>query len=416
MSDRLKLQKFLKELNDGRDRKNSILKDEMSSPHRDLVRSVSVPNDWEVQTTKIQLTKGLANLDLEKKHLEKFRRSFQRNVKSFEERISSIGDDDFLTRMESSARVGTMMTTRGNKLVEDQEDIAKAVEKLNLQKWEQRRTSLNQEQALFAREKDLEQRERKLYKKEAAIREAKLAEKEEEWKKFELTKEMERSDLKEVRFQQNEKSSELSFREKLLATGEEKLKKANLELEKEKALVRKDKDLCAKRNEMARKEDLSLSKREQVMVRREEVFFQRELEMKKEKENMKKEKSEDMAFSRTLAKAKEEQVSKKLKLKKREERTREDLKVREEKLRMDVRKFDKREKQQKVLTKEISILRQPSICGSSDCSRFWNRTLESSKSSGALYNSTMSNGPNSLIRSQSSGFFEPKAPNAEVMV
>ena len=38
----------------------------MSFPRRDLNRSMSFPND-EAETTKMQLTKGLANLELQKK-------------------------------------------------------------------------------------------------------------------------------------------------------------------------------------------------------------------------------------------------------------------------------------------------------------------------------------------------------------
>ena len=287
---------------------------------------------------------------------------------------------------------------------EDKEHIAKEMDKLNFQKLEQQRYSLNQERALFAKEKDQEQlerirlnesclREQELYKKEkdaelkssiAAIREARLAEKEEEWEKFDLsnlTKEKQqlkmdtanmlkdRCDLKEDRFQQNEEGAELSGREKLLATGEEKLRKANLQAENEQVVLRNNKELSKTRNEMARKEDQSLAKREQVMVRREEIFFMRELEMKKEKENMKKEKSQDMAFSKTLTKEKEEQVKKKLEFKKQVQKTREDLKVREDKLRVDVQKFDKQERQQKLLNKELSMLCQPSTGGSSNHSR-----------------------------------------------
>ena len=162
---------------------------------------------------------------------------------------------------------------------------------------------------------------------------------------------------------------------------------------------------------------------------------------------MKKEKSQDMAFSKTLAKEKEEQVTKKLKFKKQEQKMREDLKVREDKLRVDVRKFNKRERQQKLLNKELSILRQPSTSGSSNYSRGWSRASGSSKSSGAPIrcfetprgsdrrkgsissrqgsscfqrsrkrcprNSSMS-GP--LIPNHSSNLFDQKAPNAEVIV
>ena len=156
---------------------------------------------------------------------------------------------------------------------------------------------------------------------------------------------------------------------------------------------------------------------------------------------MKKEKSQDMAFSKTLAKEKEEQVTKKLKFKKQEQKMREDLKVREDKLRVDVRKFNKRERQQKLLNKELSILRQPSTSGSSNYSRGWSRASGSSRGSGATSrgsdrrkgsissrqgsscfqrsrkrcprNSSMS-GP--LIPSHTSNLFDQKAPNAEVIV
>ena len=84
---------------------------------------------------------------------------------------------------------------------------------------------------------------------------------------------------------------------------------------------------------------------------------------------MKKEKSQDMAFSKTLTKEKEEQVKKKLEFKKQVQKTREDLKVREDKLRVDVQKFDKQERQQKLLNKELSMLCQPSTGGSSNHSR-----------------------------------------------
>ena len=47
-----------------------------------------------------------------------------------------------------------------------------------------------------------------------------------------------RRGLKEERLQQNEKSAMLSIRERLLATGEEKLKKDNLQLEKEQLVLR----------------------------------------------------------------------------------------------------------------------------------------------------------------------------------
>ena len=313
-------------------------------------------------------------------------------------------DEDDLLRRES-------MTMHDNKLAKDKEHIAKEMDKLNFQKLEFQRSSLNQERALFAKEKDQEQqlglREQQLYKKEkdaelkssiAAIREARLAEKEEEWEKFDLTnltKEKQqlkmdtanmlkdRCDLKEDRFQQNEEGAELSGREKLLATGEEKLRKANLQAENEQVVLRNNKELSKTRNEMARKEDQSLAKREQVMVRREEIFFMRELEMKKEKENMKKEKSQDMAFSKTLTKEKEEQVKKKLEFKKQVQKTREDLKVREDKLRFDVQKFDKQERQQKLLNKELSMLCQPSTGGSSNHSRDRRGASGTSKSSEA---------------------------------
>ena len=102
---------------------------------------------------------------------------------------------------------------------------------------------------------------------------------------------------------------------------------------------------------MARKDDLSMAKREQVMVRREEVFFQRELEMKKDKENIQKEKSQNAAFSRNLAKEKEEQENNKVKFKRREQKLFDDLKVREGKLKVDIRTFDKQRNQQKMLNR-----------------------------------------------------------------
>ena len=102
---------------------------------------------------------------------------------------------------------------------------------------------------------------------------------------------------------------------------------------------------------MARKDDLSLAKREEVLLRREEVFFQRELEMKKDKENTQKEKSQNAAFSRSLAKEKEEQENYKVKLKRREQKLIEDLKVREAKLKVDIRRFDKQKNQQKMLNR-----------------------------------------------------------------
>ena len=147
----------------------------------------------------------------------------------------------------------------------------------------------------------------------------------------------------------NKESALLSIREKLLATGEEKLKKGNVQLEKEQALLRNNKDLLTKRNEMARKDDLSMAKREQVMVRREEVFFQRELEMKKDKENTEKEKSQNAAFSRSLAKEKEEQENNKVKFKRREQKLFDDLEMRESKLKVDIRTFDKQKNQQRML-------------------------------------------------------------------
>ena len=125
----------------------------------------------------------------------------------------------------------------------------------------------------------------------------------------------------------------------------------------------------------------------------------------------------------------------------------EDWKVQEDKLRVDVRKFEKRERQQKLLNKELSVLRQPSTavhCGSCNCPRDWRRDSRNSKSSGArTRSSATSKGPDprkgssqgsscfqrsgkrfprnsimseALIKSRSSSFSAPKAPNAEVKV
>ena len=129
---------------------------------------------------------------------------------------------------------------------------------------------------------------------------------------------------------------------------------------------------------MARKVDLSLEKREQMMVRREEVFFQRELEMKKEKESFKKEKNRNEAFSRTLAKEKEEQVNYKVKLKKREHQLREDLKMREDKLKVDMRTFDKQKRQHKLLIRDLTMIHQPPFSGSSGQSRCSGRVSSAS--------------------------------------
>ena len=125
----------------------------------------------------------------------------------------------------------------------------------------------------------------------------------------------------------------------------------------------------------------------------------------------------------------------------------EDWKVQEDKLRVDVRKFEKRERQQKLLNKELSVLRQPSTavhCGSCNCPRDWRRDSRNSKGSGArTRSSATSEGPHprkgsncssqgsscfqrfgkrfprnstmseALIKSHSSSF---SAPNAEVKV
>ena len=117
-------------------------------------------------------------------------------------------------------------------------------------------------------------------------------------------------------------------------------------------MLRNNKNLLTKkRNEMAWKDYLRMAKREQVMVRREEVFFQRELEMKKDKENTQKEKRQNAAFSRSLAKEKEEQENNKVKFKRREQKLMEDLKEREGKLKVDIRTFDKQKNQQKMLNR-----------------------------------------------------------------
>ena len=141
-----------------------------------------------------------------------------------------------------------------------------------------------------------------------------------------------------------------------------------------------------------------------------------------------------------------------LNLKKKERKTREDFKERENKLRVDVRKLVKREmqqkateRQQKILSKELSILHQPPTCGCSNHSRDWSsgtsksseaqtRSSETSRlldrRKGSICstkgsccfqrarkrcpeNSTMSE---ALITSHSSSFSERKVPNAEVMV
>ena len=73
--------------------------------------------------------------------------------------------------------------------------------------------------------------------------------------------------------------------------------------------------------------------------------------MKRDIENTQKEKSQNAAFSRSLAKAKEEQENYKVKLKRREQKRLDDLKVREAKLKMDIRTFDKQKKQQKMLNR-----------------------------------------------------------------
>ena len=73
--------------------------------------------------------------------------------------------------------------------------------------------------------------------------------------------------------------------------------------------------------------------------------------MKKDKENTQKEKSQNAAFSRSLAKEKEEQENYKVKLKRREQKLIEDLKVREAKLKVDIRRFDKQKNQQKMLNR-----------------------------------------------------------------
>ena len=73
--------------------------------------------------------------------------------------------------------------------------------------------------------------------------------------------------------------------------------------------------------------------------------------MKKDKENTQKEKSQNAAFSRTLAKEKEEQENYKVKLKRREQKLIEDMKLREGKLKVDIRTFDKQKNQQKMLNR-----------------------------------------------------------------
>ena len=172
-------------------------------------------------------------------------------------------------------------------------------------------------------------------------------------------------------------------------------------------MLRNDKDLSIKRNAMARKVDLSLEKREQMMVRREEVFFQRELEMKKEKESFKKEKNRNEAFSRTLAKEKEEQVNYKVKLKKREHQLREDLKMREDKLKVDMRTFDKQKRQHKLLIRDLTMIHQPAFSGSSGQSR------GSGRVSSASMISTMSEV--FVNKSHSTDFSKQMNPTAEVI-
>ena len=73
--------------------------------------------------------------------------------------------------------------------------------------------------------------------------------------------------------------------------------------------------------------------------------------MKKDKENTQKEKRQNAAFSRSLAKEKEEQENNKVKFKRREQKLFDDLKVREGKLKVDIRTFDKQRNQQKMLNR-----------------------------------------------------------------
>ena len=466
---------------------------QLSAPNTPILHStLSLPegilpedDTSSLKSREKQLAKGWVNLEVQNKQLEKLR-------KSVGQMFSEKGKDDLHRRKESAKR-RELMTERENKLIVDEEnlkkrqisaelelelqresqnlELAKEADRLEAQKQkldlevqsqqlEHQRTVFNQEKMLFAKEKDLEQKnkavsdrenqlawdeeklekrkesvkqEQKIYKEEkdaelkiaiSTIQEAKLAEKMEAQKKCDQsvwklaeaehqlkmdTADMQknRRGLKEERLQQNEKSAMLSIRERLLATGEEKLKRDNLQLEKEQVVLRNDKDLSTKRNAMARKVDLSLEKREQMMVRREEVFFQRELEMKKEKESFKKEKNRNEAFSRTLAKEKEEQVNYKVKLKKREHQLREDLKMREDKLKVDMRTFDKQKRQHKLLIRDLTMIHQPPFSGSSGQSRCSGRV------SSASMISTMSEV--FVNKSHSTDFSKQMNPTAEVI-
>ena len=333
------------------------------------------------ESQTLELAKEADRLEAQKQNLDE--EDLKKRQKSAEEELEK-GKNELELKRESQIL----------KLANEADRLEVQKQKLDLevrnQLLEHQRTAFNQEQMFFAKEKDLEQKNKAASDREnqlvwekleerkefAAIQEAKWAEKEEEQKKCDQgvwkleeaehqlkmdTADMQknRRDLKEERLQQNKESALLSIRERLLATGEEKLKKNNLQLEKEQSVLRNDKDLSTKRNEMARKEDLSLAKREQMMVRREEVFFQRELEMKKEKESFKKEKNQNEAFSRTLAKEKEEQVSYKVKFKRQEQKLREDQKMHEDKMKVDMRTFDKQKRQQKNMIRDLSMIHQP---------------------------------------------------------
>ena len=389
------------------------------------------------QLEKLRKSVGQMFSEKGKDDLHRRKESAKRRELMTERENKLIVDEENLKKRQISAELELELQRESQNL-----ELAKEADRLEAQKQkldlevqsqqlEHQRTVFNHEQVLFAKEKDLEQKnnavsdrenqlawdeeklekrkesvkqEQKIYKEEkdaelkiaiSTIQEAKLAEKMEAQKKCDQsvwklaeaehqlkmdTADMQknRRGLKEERLQQNEKSAMLSIRERLLATGEEKLKRDNLQLEKEQVVLRNDKDLSTKRNAMARKVDLSLEKREQMMVRREEVFYQRELEMKKEKESFKKEKNRNEAFSRTLAKEKEEQVNYKVKLKKREHQLREDLKMREDKLKVDMRTFDKQKRQHKLLIRDLTMIHQPPFSGSSGQSRCSGRVSSAS--------------------------------------
>ena len=418
------------------------------------------------QLEKLRKSVGQMFSEKGKDDLHRRKESAKRRELMTERENKLIVDEENLKKRQKSAELELELqrASQNLELAKEADRLEAKKQKLDLevqsQQLKHQRTVINQEQMLFVKEKVLEQKnkavsdrenqlawdeeklekrkesvkqEQKIYKEEkdaelkiaiSTIQEAKLAEKMEVQKKCDQsvwklaeaehqlkmdTADMQknRRGLKEERLQQNEKSAMLSIRERLLATGEEKLKRDNLQLEKEQVVLRNDKDLSIKRNAMARKVDLSLEKREQMMVRREEVFFQRELEMKKEKESFKKEKNRNEAFSRTLAKEKEEQLNYKVKLKKREHQLREDLKMREDKLKVDMRTFDKQKRQHKLLIRDLTMIHQPPFSGSSGQSRCSGRV------SSASMISTMSEV--FVNKSHSTDFSKQMNPKAEVI-